>query len=60
MCFNKAFNKFSFRSENGIRTIINFRSLNSHSGITKSSLFLLKHLMIWQIKPIGKSAKENL
>ena len=50
---------FSFDSENDSRKIISFSSSNSHSGIKKSSLSLLKYSVVFLIKIIGKPTDEN-
>ena len=50
---------FSFDSENGSRALNRFRSSNNHSGIIKSSLSLLKYLLVFLIKFLGKPADKN-
>ena len=57
--FDKSFSKFSFDSENCIRTLNDFCSSNSHSEIIKSSLSLLKYSLVFLINFLGKKAEKE-
>ena len=55
----RLFVNFSFETENGSHKIINFRSSNNHSGIIQSSSSLLKYLIVFLIKCLGKPVDKN-